>query len=107
FNILSNAFKSTPNNGIITVGVIKKEKHIFKLIDENKYYEAVEIGIEDTGIGIEPGELGKIFNRFYQIKERNEQYYSGTGIGLEVVKSFVELHKGDIEIESEKGIGTK
>src|SRR5690606_21524585 len=38
---------------------------------------------------------------------RNEQYYSGTGIGLEVVKSFVELHKGDIEIESEKGIGTK
>lgn len=107
FNILSNAFKSTPNNGIITVGVNKKENHIFKHIDQNKYFEALEISIEDTGIGIHPNELGKIFNRFYQIKERNEQYYSGTGIGLEVVKSFVELHGGDIEIESEKGVGTK
>src|SRR5690606_32342925 len=107
FNILSNAFKSTPNNGIITVAVARKEKHIFKLIDSNIPLEALEMSIEDTGIGIHPNELGKIFNRFYQIKERNEQYYSGTGIGLEVVQSFVELHRGDIEIESERGVGTK
>src|SRR5690606_15068457 len=89
------------------VAVAKKSKHNFKRIDSKTPLEALEISIEDTGIGIHADELGKIFDRFYQIKERNEQYYSGTGIGLEVVKSFVELHKGDIEIESEKGIGTK
>lgn len=106
FNILSNAFKSTPNNGIITVAA-KKEEHIFKLTDHQIPLEALEISIEDTGKGIHPDELGKIFTRFYQIKERNEQYYSGTGIGLEVVRSFVELHRGDIEVESEIGVGTK
>ncbi len=107
FNILSNAFKSTPNNGIITVGLAKKEEHSFKLIDPHTPLEALELSIEDTGKGIHPDELNKIFDRFYQIKERNEQYYSGTGIGLEVVKSFVELHKGDIEVESQIGVGTK
>ncbi len=107
FNILSNAFKSTPNNGIITVAVAKKEAYNFKLIDSPTPLEAIEISIEDTGKGIHPGELAKIFDRFYQIKERNEQYYSGTGIGLEVVRSFVELHRGDIEVESEIGVGTK
>jgi signal transduction histidine kinase/ligand-binding sensor domain-containing protein/DNA-binding response OmpR family regulator len=107
FNILSNAFKSTPNNGIITVVVTTRENHIFKLIENKLPMEALEISIEDTGKGIHPEELDKIFNRFYQIKERNEQYYSGTGIGLEVVKSFVELHRGDIQVESEIGVGTK
>ncbi|WP_051286178.1 hybrid sensor histidine kinase/response regulator transcription factor [Salinimicrobium terrae] len=107
FNILSNAFKSTPNNGIITAIVARKKEHFFKLIDSTTPLEALEINIEDTGKGIDPGELNKIFDRFYQIKERNEQYYSGTGIGLEVVRSFVELHRGDIEVESEVGVGTK
>ena len=107
FNILSNAFKSTRNNGIITVMIDRKEQHIFKLIDTHTPLEALEISIEDTGKGIKLEELNKIFNRFYQIAERNEQYYSGTGIGLEVVRSFVELHKGDIEVESEIGVGTK
>ncbi|MDT0690377.1 two-component regulator propeller domain-containing protein [Salegentibacter sp. F188] len=107
FNILSNAFKSTTNNGIITVVVARKEKHSFKLIEDQTPLKALEISIEDTGKGIHPDELDKIFNRFYQIKERNEQYYSGTGIGLEVVRSFVALHRGDIEVESEIGVGTK
>lgn len=107
FNILSNAFKSTPNNGIITVAVTRRDEYIFKLIDQNTPLEALEISIEDTGKGIHPDELTKIFDRFYQIKERNEQYYSGTGIGLEVVRSFVELHGGDIDVESEIGVGTR
>lgn len=107
FNILSNAFKSTPNNGIISLVVLRKEKHTFNLIDPEVPLEALEISIEDTGKGIHPNELNKIFERFYQIKERNEQYYSGTGIGLEVVRSFVELHRGDIEVESQFGVGTK
>ena len=107
FNILSNAFKSTPDKGTITVAVTKQESHVFRLIDEKNPYGALEISIGDTGKGIHPDELNKIFDRFYQIKEQNEQYYSGTGIGLEVVKSFVELHRGDINVESEPGVGTK
>ncbi|MDT0648352.1 two-component regulator propeller domain-containing protein [Zunongwangia sp. F260] len=107
FNILSNAFKSTTNNGIITIVVNRKEGHVFKLIENGTSLDALEISIEDTGKGIHPDELDKIFDRFYQIKERNEQYYSGTGIGLEVVRSFVVLHRGDIEVESEIGVGTK
>ncbi|MDT0678101.1 hybrid sensor histidine kinase/response regulator transcription factor [Autumnicola musiva] len=107
FNILSNAFKSTTNNGIITVVVDRKENYIFKHSDIQFPQEALEISIEDTGKGIHPEEITKIFDRFYQIKERNEQYYGGTGIGLEVVRSFVDLHKGDIEVESEIGVGTK
>ena len=107
FNILSNAFKSTTNNGIITVAVNTKKEHIFNLIDNKTPLEALEISIEDTGKGIHPDELSKIFDRFYQIKDLNEQYYGGTGIGLEVVRSFVDLHKGEIDVESEIGVGTK
>ncbi|QYA26975.1 response regulator [Gramella sp. MT6] len=106
FNILSNAFKSTGNNGIITMTAAFKKSHFFKLIP-GKPVTGLEISIEDTGKGIDPDEIQNIFDRFYQIKDRNEQYYSGTGIGLEVVRSFVELHKGEIEVESEVGVGTK
>ncbi|MFI8378194.1 two-component regulator propeller domain-containing protein [Leeuwenhoekiella sp. NPDC079379] len=106
FNILSNAFKSTSNNGIITLHVSLKKKYIFKRIP-NTPTEALEISIEDTGKGIATDELEKIFDRFYQIKELNEQYFGGTGIGLEVVSSFVNLHKGEIYVESEIGVGTK
>ncbi|MGI0106668.1 hybrid sensor histidine kinase/response regulator transcription factor [Salinimicrobium sp. WS361] len=107
FNILSNAFKSTPNNGIITLTASTREQYNFDLASKERPIKALELSIEDTGKGIHPNELDKIFQRFYQIKERNEQYYNGTGIGLEVVKSFVELHGGKIEVESELGVGTR
>ena len=52
-------------------------------------------------------DTNKIFNRFYQANEMDKQYYGGTGIGLEVVKSFIDLHKGTIEVHSEKEKGTE
>ena len=107
FNILSNAFKSTPTNGIITITLSVKEAYHFKLIQNGRPIDALELTIEDTGKGIDPGELTKIFDRFYQIKELDQQYFGGTGIGLEVVRSFVDLHQGEIEVESEIGVGTK
>ncbi len=107
FNILSNAFKSTSNNGIIRIKADRKEGYHFDGLDSDTATSALEISVEDTGKGIAKDELGKIFKRFYQIKDRNEQYYNGTGIGLEVVRSFVDLHKGDIQVESEVGLGTK
>lgn len=106
FNILSNAFKSTSSQGRIIVKISLRPQHVFKLINVHSPLKALEISIEDTGKGIPQGELNKIFDRFYQIKDRNEQYYSGTGIGLEVVRSFVDQHRGDIEVESQTGVGT-
>ncbi len=108
FNILSNAFKITPENGTITVGIfLCGSRIIFPLIDEKEPLPALEIFIEDTGTGINKEEIGKIFERFYQVKNMNSQYIGGTGIGLEVVKSFIDLLKGMILVESEEGVGTR
>ncbi|MDO6819445.1 hybrid sensor histidine kinase/response regulator transcription factor [Zobellia sp. 1_MG-2023] len=108
FNILSNAFKITPDKGTITVGIYKRaDKIILPLLNEEEPVQALEIYIEDTGSGIGKDELEKVFERFYQVEKMNSQYYGGTGIGLEVVKSFVDLLKGKITVESEEGIGTK
>lgn len=107
FNILSNAFKVTSEKGSINIEVsIPDEKKILPLIDENNPTSVIEIRIEDTGSGIKQEEIDQIFQRFYQVKEINSQYYGGTGIGLEVVQSFTNLHKGKIEVESEEGKGT-
>ncbi|WP_405381980.1 two-component regulator propeller domain-containing protein [Maribacter sp. LLG6340-A2] len=110
FNLLSNAFKATSENGVITVSVYKcKEKISFPLIDEVEPINALEITIEDTGTGISKEDIAHIFERFYQASNKNQQYYgaTGTGIGLELVQSFVQLHKGIVNVESEEGQGTK
>ena len=108
FNLLSNAFKATPKGGLITVHVNKsKELTDLPLVNENHPIEALEIIIRDTGLGIKEENLTKVFNRFYQADEMNEQYYGGTGIGLELVKNFVDLHKGKIVLTSKENVGTQ
>ena len=107
FNLLSNAFKATSENGKIRVKVSHHNQGlVFPLIDEKNVQSGFEFDITDTGIGINKKNIKKIFNRFYQSEENNEQYYSGTGIGLEVVKKFVDYHKGKIVVQSEQGVGT-
>jgi CheY-like chemotaxis protein/AraC-like DNA-binding protein len=80
-NILSNAFKFTPRDGKITV--------ILQHRDDN-----YEIIISDTGPGIEESKIEKIFERFYQIKTNEQETYLGTGIGLHLARSLVELQHG-------------
>ncbi len=107
FNLLSNAIKITPDGGAINVEVrLKEEKIVMPLVDEFKAIDVVEVIISDSGPGIDEEQMNKIFERFYQVENLNNTYYGGTGIGLEVVKSFVHLHKGNIEVESELGKGT-
>lgn len=107
FNLLSNAMKITPNGGSINVEIkLKEEKIIMPLVDEFNLIDVTEIIISDSGPGIDEEEVDKIFNRFYQVGNLNNTYYGGTGIGLEVVKSFVELHKGTINVNSKLGSGT-
>ena len=108
FNLLSNAFKVTPTNGMVSIYINKSRNKInFPLIDPEKLLESIEIIIEDTGSGIKKENINKIFDRFYQVTEFDKQYYGGTGIGLEVVRNFIELHKGKIEVSSKLNIGTQ
>lgn len=106
FNIISNAFKFTPDDGFITIAVEKSEIDNELLINGNKV-PSFSITITDTGSGIHKKDLKRIFDRFYQVNNVNKDYYGSTGIGLEVVKEFVELHKGKIDVESTPGEGTK
>lgn len=98
FNLLSNAFKFTSE------GKISFE---LKLItaDETDEKNILEIVVSDTGKGIAEEKLANIFHRFYRSDEQ-EQSETGTGIGLNLVKEFVELHKGNIEVSSTLGKGT-
>jgi signal transduction histidine kinase/ligand-binding sensor domain-containing protein/DNA-binding response OmpR family regulator len=90
-NLLSNAFKYTQKGEIRLQ--LQKEKDTW-----------VKIQVSDTGKGIPPASLDKIFERYYQVEEDSK--VSGTGIGLALVKSLVELHLGKIEVSSELGKGT-
>lgn len=89
FNLLSNALKYTPAGGEIFVS----------LKDEGAN---LRLDVKDTGKGISQVEADKIFERFFQAKGAA----SGTGIGLALVKSFVELHHGEARVESEPGKGS-
>ncbi|WP_298554734.1 two-component regulator propeller domain-containing protein [uncultured Algibacter sp.] len=107
FNLLSNAIKVTPDGGVINVSInIPKDKMVLPLINDLNPVEVIEITISDSGPGIDEAQIEKIFDRFYQVENLNRTYYGGTGIGLEVVKSFVHLHKGNIEVSSKLGKGT-
>ncbi|MCL5130017.1 two-component regulator propeller domain-containing protein [Algibacter sp. L4_22] len=107
FNLLSNAFKVTPDSGAISIDVLSTDKLVLlPLVDEVNPTKTIEIRVSDTGPGLEKDQLDKIFERFYQVDRLNKTYYGGTGIGLEVVQSFVALHKGKIEVESSIGQGT-
>ncbi|MCL5029984.1 MAG: GAF domain-containing sensor histidine kinase, partial [Bacteroidetes bacterium] len=92
-NIISNAFKFTPDKGCVKVEVRQKEIEI-------------EISISDTGIGIPAEQLDKIFDRFYQAGNILHKEYQGSGVGLSLTKELVELHKGKINVESKEGKGT-
>lgn len=90
FNLLSNAFKHTPDNGSITVTYKEDNGNLI-------------LRVADTGEGINERDLDKIFDRFYQV---DRIHPNGSGIGLAVAKAFVELHGGAISVESTPQKGT-
>jgi len=95
-NLIGNAIKFTPHNGVITVSA--------GLSAEG---DSIEISVKDTGIGIPPEHLDKVFDKFYQVSERSVTDITGTGIGLSIAKEIVQWHGGKIWAESEKGMGAK
>jgi len=107
FNLLSNAFKVTPNKGKIRVSIVSDKKRILPLVNGNTPIPVVEISVKDNGPGIDQKDYNKIFERFYQVGQLNKSYYGSTGVGLDMVKNFIKLHRGLIEVESELGKGSK
>lgn len=95
-NLLSNAFKYTPDNGEITISITTGVDPT----EDGPLKEYFEISVADTGIGINPEDIDKIFNRFYRVNNSLTSTHSGTGIGLHLCKSLVELHKGRIWAEN-------
>jgi len=99
FNLLSNAAKYTPDRGSILLSARRKT---------TGEEDVLEISVEDTGIGIAPENQEKVFESFYQIQGELTEKSSGTGLGLPLAKSFVELHGGRIWLESEgEGKGSR
>ncbi|MBN2764187.1 MAG: response regulator, partial [Bacteroidales bacterium] len=106
FNLLSNAFKFTPEKGTISVS-LSHQPHT-EIIGGNgdPFSTWVELKVEDTGIGIPKEKQTKVFEQFFQDDNSQVQINQGTGIGLSLVSEFVKLHKGRINLESEVGKGS-
>jgi len=92
-NLIGNAFKYTSEGSI--------EVRVRDLPDKGR----VEFSVADTGVGIDPANLGRIFEEFEQVKDSGKN--GGVGLGLSIVKKYVELMQGDIRVESEPGKGSK
>lgn len=99
FNLLSNAFKFTPNGGRIIFTCSREEKG-------NSKFKDLKIIVKDSGIGISKEDQENIFERFYKVDDPNFKTTSGSGIGLSLVKEYVALYKGNIKVESMPGGGT-
>lgn len=92
-NLLSNAIKFTPEKGHVT-------------LEANLLDDSVQVRITDTGIGISKTDMDKLFQPFKQLNPYLTREYEGTGLGLALVKKFVELHGGKIRVESSVGEGS-
>jgi signal transduction histidine kinase len=92
-NLLSNAFKFTPSGGSITITLSSDQDH-------------AKVEISDSGMGIPPEKVDRIFDRFYQVDDSNLREFEGSGIGLSLVKELVELHHGTITVTSKPEQGS-
>ena len=93
FNLVFNALKFTPANGVVTLRTAREGDWIV-------------LRVSDTGIGIDPAHLPRIFERFWQVDASAERKYQGAGIGLSLVRDLTEAHGGSVLAESAPGAGT-
>jgi two-component system heavy metal sensor histidine kinase CusS len=93
-NLVSNALANTPPGGAVMLGV-------------NTDVSTVHIEVSDTGVGIPPEALPKVFDRFFRVDSSRSKNSGGTGLGLAIVQSIASLHGGTVEIASQPGRGTR
>ncbi len=94
-NFITNSIKYSPNSKIVEIKIFQEE--------EGK----VSVSVRDFGIGISKQHLKKIFTRFYRVDGKNEETFSGFGIGLFLVNEIIERHNGTIKVKSKKGKGSE
>ncbi|WCK55519.1 ATP-binding protein [Aneurinibacillus sp. Ricciae_BoGa-3] len=92
-NLVSNAVSYTPPDGEVMIETREEGQHVV-------------LSVQDTGIGIPPQHLPRIFERFYRVDRARSRESGGTGLGLAIVKHLVESHHGSITVESTEGKGT-
>jgi signal transduction histidine kinase len=92
-NLITNAINYSPDGGEVAVSAQGMSEYL-------------EIRVSDTGVGIHPEELPKIFDKFYRVKHPKTRQVVGTGLGLAIVKGIVEAHHGTIDVESVPNKGT-
>lgn len=91
-NLITNAYKFTPEFGVVHITLITP-------------HHQVQLSVHDNGIGVEKEHLSKLFHRFYRVDPSRHQT-EGSGIGLTIVKQIIDLHHGKIEVSSQVGVGT-
>ncbi len=94
-NLITNSIKFTENGGTISIRLLPRGK------------ESITVEIADTGIGISEENLQNIFQRFYRADKSRNRKEGSSGLGLAIVEKIVEMHGGEIEVESELGVGTR
>jgi len=99
-NLISNAFKFTSAGGNIKVNLK------YTTAEEGDAPLFVEISVRDTGKGIPPEQIDKIFDRFFQVSSSDTREHEGTGIGLSLTKELIDIYRGEIRVESEPGKGS-
>jgi two-component system sensor histidine kinase BarA len=107
-NLVGNAVKFTPAGGrievVVAIGDLEREDAGGRL--DAQASRAVRVAVHDTGIGIPRDQLGRIFEPFFQIDSSSTREYGGTGLGLTLVKSLVEVQGGQVWVDSEVGQGS-
>jgi two-component system phosphate regulon sensor histidine kinase PhoR len=98
-NLISNSLKFTPKKGLISVGA-----QITR--NEQQAPDAIVVTVTDTGMGIKPEELAKIWEKYKQTKNKSLRGGGGTGLGLYIVRQIVEAHGGEVTVASIEGVGT-
>ena len=93
-NLLENALRYTPSGGSVSVKAGKGNDGL------------VSVAVKDTGSGIDPADLPYVFDHFYRADKSRQRSYGNTGIGLALVRNYVELHGGSVKVESEPGKGS-
>ena len=133
-NLLSNALKFTQKGGSVSVSLRAGRSDLYgaeegahptggrtksrplkggissrssTLLDDGTSVSILDLSIVDTGMGIPPGQLDRVFDRFYQVDASQTRDHEGSGLGLALVKELVELHHGTIHVISEVGKGTR
>jgi two-component system, OmpR family, phosphate regulon sensor histidine kinase PhoR len=92
-NLLDNGIKFTPSGGVVSISAAVTG-------------DQVRIDVTDTGIGIPPGDIPRIFERFYRVDTARSREMGGTGLGLSIVKHIVQAHGGSVSVESISGKGS-